>query len=307
MALVVSVPDEGLAVALGELEGARVMHWDLRSPAPEATIDLVVLPYAMGAVDLARLDGVTTRLVQTQTLGYDNLVGRVPGGHRVANAVGVHEGPTAELAVALILASQRGLDGALRAQLERAWSREWTRGLLGARVVLIGYGGVGRAIAARLEPFGCAIEAVATRARTVEGRDVHGTEDLEVLVGAADVVVLAVPLSGSTDRLVDGAFLARMKDGALLVNVSRGRVVDTDALVAELRARRLRAALDVVDPEPLPPGHPLWDAPGLVLTAHVGGLVDSMAERVAALVRDQVDRLRRGKSPRYLVDLDSAS
>ena len=297
-----SVPDEALASALGGL-GARVVRWDLRGPAPETAIDLVVLPYTMGAVDLARLEGVTTRLVQTQTLGYDNLIGHVPAGHRVANAVGVHEGPTAELAVALILASRRGLDDALRAQLRHAWSREWTQGLLGARVVLVGYGGVARAIAARLEPFGCAIEAVATRARRIEGRDVRGPEDLEALVGRADVVVLAVPLAPSTDGLVDAAFLARMRDGALLVNVSRGRVVDTDALVAQLRARRLRAALDVVDPEPLPPDHPLWDAPGLVLSPHVGGLVSSMTERVAALVRDQAGRLARGEAPLNLIDV----
>ncbi len=306
MALVVSVPDEALASALGELHGARVVLWDLRGPAPEPTIDLVVLPYTMGSLDLARLEGVSTRLLQTQTLGYDNLVGRVPAGHRVANAVGVHEGPTAELAVALILASRRGLDRALRAQGQHTWSREWTGGLSGARVVLVGYGGVARAIAARLEPFGCAIEAVATRARRVEGRDVHGPADLETLVEGADVVALAVPLSGSTDHLVDAAFLARLRDGALLVNVSRGRVVDTDALVAELRTGRLRAALDVVDPEPLPREHPLWDVPGLVLSPHVGGLVTSMGARVATLVRDQVGRLRRGEPPQYLVDLDAA-
>ncbi len=297
-----SVPDEALASALGEL-GARVVRWDLRGPAPETTIDLVVLPYTMGAVDLAHLGGVTTQLVQTQSLGYDNLIGHVPAGHRVANAVGVHEGPTAELAVALILASRRGLDDALRAQLRHAWSREWSQGLLGARVVLVGYGGVARAVAARLEPFGCAIEAVATRARRVEGRDVHGPEDLEELLGSADVVVLAVPLSASTDGLADRGFLARMRDGAVLVNVSRGRVVDTGALLDELRSGRLRAALDVVDPEPLPSDHPLWDAPGLILSPHVGGLVSSMTARVAALVRDQVDRLGRGEPPRNLIDV----
>ena len=307
MDLVVSVPDDALAASLGEVEGARVVRWDLSGPAPEESIDLVVLPYTMGAVDLTRLEGVTTRLVQTQTLGYDNLVGRVPAGHRVANAVGVHEGPTAELALALILASRRGLDRAVRAQLEHAWSREWSGGLLGARVVLVGYGGVARAVAARLEPFGCVIEAVATRARRVEGREVHGPQDLGALVGAADVVVLAVPLSSSTDGLVDGEFLEGMKDGALLVNVSRGRVVDTNALLVELRAGRLRAALDVVDPEPLPADHPLWDAPGLVLTAHVGGLVGSMAGRVGALVRDQLARLARDGAPANLVDVGSAT
>lgn len=303
MALVVSVPDEALASALGELDNVRVVLWGLRGPAPEPTIDLVVVPYSMGTLDLARLEGVATQLVQTQTLGYDNLVGRVPAGHRVANAVGVHEGPTAELAVALILASRRGLDRALRAQGQHEWSREWTEGMSGARVVLVGYGGVARAIAARLEPFDCAIEAVATHPRRVEGRDVHGPEDLESLVARADMVVLAVPLSPSTDHLADAAFLARMKDGALLVNVSRGRVVDTDALVAQLRAGRLRAALDVVDPEPLPAEHPLWDAPGLVLSPHVGGLVTSMVGRVASLLRDQVDRLSRGQAPRNVVDV----
>lgn len=306
MGLVVSVPDDALAAALGDLEGARLVRWALEGPAPEPAIDLVVLPYATGSLDLARLAGVRTRLVQAQSLGYDNLVGRVPAGHRVANAVGVHEGATAELALALILAAERGLDDAVRAAEAHEWRRAWSDGLVGRRVVVVGFGGVGRAVAARLDAFDCVVEVVATRAREVDGRAVHGAESLDGLLAVADVVVLAVPLSATTDRMVDARFLSTMREGALLVNVARGRVVDTPALIEALYAGRVRAALDVVDPEPLERDHPLWDAPGLVLTPHVGGMTRSMTGRVAALVRAQAARLARDEEPLHLIDVTRA-
>jgi phosphoglycerate dehydrogenase-like enzyme len=126
---------------------------------------------------------------------------------------------------------------------------------------------------------------------------VHGVADLPRLLPGADVVVLTVPLTDATRGLVDAAFLARMPDGALLVNVARGKVVDTDALLAELTSGRLRAALDVTDPEPLPADHPLWSAPGLILTPHEGGNTTATPRRMVALVQAQLDRLVAGDEP----------
>jgi phosphoglycerate dehydrogenase-like enzyme len=118
---------------------------------------------------------------------------------------------------------------------------------------------------------------------------------LPSLLGRADVVVLTVPLTDQTRSMVDGDFLARMRDGALLVNVARGAVVDTEALLAELTSGRLRAALDVTDPEPLPPGHPLWTAPGVLISPHVGGSTSAFLPRAMRLVRDQLERYAAGE------------
>ena len=141
-----------------------------------------------------------------------------------------------------------------------------------------------------------AVRVARTARDTPQGR-VHGVDELPALVPDADVVVLTVPLDETTHHLVDAALLARMADGALLVNVARGKVVDTDALLAELRTGRLRAALDVTDPEPLPPDHPLWHAPNVLVTAHQGGNTDATFPRVAALVRRQLETLLAGGEP----------
>jgi phosphoglycerate dehydrogenase-like enzyme len=124
---------------------------------------------------------------------------------------------------------------------------------------------------------------------------VHGTDELPRLLPEADVVVLIVPVTPETRGMVDASFLAAMKDGALLVNAARGVVVDTDALVAELTGGRLRAALDVTEPEPLPEGHPLWSAPNLLLTPHVAGAVPNTNERAAAALIDQLQRILAGQ------------
>lgn len=168
------------------------------------------------------------------------------------------------------------------------------------RVLLIGYGGVGTAIESRLSGFEAAIDRLARTARTVRdaaGAEVavRGFDELHAALAEAEIVILAVPLTDETRHLIDAAALAAMPDGALLVNVARGPVVDTDALVSELRSGRLRAALDVTDPEPLPAGHSLWRCPGLLLTPHVGGDSTAMLPRVRALLLRQLEHLRRGE------------
>jgi phosphoglycerate dehydrogenase-like enzyme len=143
----------------------------------------------------------------------------------------------------------------------------------------------------RLRPFEVEISVVASTARP----DVHGIGELPALLPQADIVVLTVPYSASTHHLLDAERLALLPDQALVVNVARGRVVDTQALLAELNNGRLRAALDVTDPEPLPPEHPLWRAPNTIITAHQGGNSDATYPRVAALLRRQLEHLLAGE------------
>ena len=181
----------------------------------------------------------------------------------------------------------------MRAQDRHEWSPGWHPALADRTVLLVGYGAIGRAIEARLAPFECQVVPVARTARD----GVHGIDELPALLPDADVVVLVLPLTDETRGLVDEAFLARMKDGALLVNVARGAVVSTPALVDALQSRRITAAVDVVDPEPLPEDSPLWDCPGLLVSPHVGGSSSAMWPRAYRLVRDQLHRIADGEEP----------
>ncbi|BDV29600.1 2-hydroxyacid dehydrogenase [Microbacterium terricola] len=277
---------------------ASVSVWRPGDPgAPTDPVELLVLPYMIPPVQLRQLDGLPIAVVQSQTLGHDGVGEHLPSGIAYCNATDVHEGSTAELALGLILAAQRGIPDAVRDAAGGIWDHRRRPGLAGKRMLLIGVGGVGTEIIARVAPFGVDLDLVARTAR----HGVHGTESLPELLPRADIVVVAVPLVEETRRLVDAPFLAAMRDEALLVNVSRGEVVDTDALVAQLRTGRLRAALDVTDPEPLPPQHPLWTLPGVLITPHVGGDTDAMDDRVDAVIIEQVRRLRAGTRPLNLV------
>ena len=296
--LVVSVCEEYLADALGALTPAvEVVRWDLAGPAPRERIDLVVPGYLMERARLAHLAGVRTRLVQSQSIGFDGIAEVLPPGVVYANAASVHETSTAELAVALTLAAQRGLPDFVRAAQRGAWSFAFHESLADRTVLLVGYGGVGRAIAARLLPCEVNLVRVARRARRVDDVEVHAWGELSTLLPRADIVVVSLPLTAETTRLVDATFLSRMKDHTLLVNVGRGPVVDTDAVVAEASSGRLRFALDVVDPEPLPEHHPLFAMPNVLISPHVGGATSAMFPRVNRLVVEQVHRLQRGEEP----------
>ena len=292
------MPPGPLREALGPLpDDVELLEWDLDGPAPRPHIDLVVRPNVRGLAPLEWLSTVTTRLVQSPAIGFDGVSGVLPPGHQLANASGVHEDSTAELAVTLVLAAQRDLPFYVQAADQGRWATRISPGLSGRTVLLLGVGGVGQAVEARLRPFGPEIVKVARAARD----GVHGVDELPTLLPEADVVVVAVRLDDSTVRLVDAGFLARMRDGALLVNVARGAVVDTDAVVAETSTGRLRAALDVTDPEPLPPDHPLWRIPGVLVTPHVAGATPDATPRMARLVRAQVDRMLAGEPPLNVV------
>ncbi|MDJ0338764.1 2-hydroxyacid dehydrogenase [Cryobacterium sp. PH31-O1] len=300
--LLVSLPDSVLRDAVGDLPaGVEVIEWALDGPAPRPRFDLVVTPY-MGKTDrLAHLAGVETGLVQSQSIGYDGVDQVLPAGHVFANAASVHETSTAELTLALILASQRGIDDFVRAAEAGVWAPAHHASLADRTVLLLGYGGVGQAIETRLLAFETTVIRVARTARSDERGAIHGFESLPELLPGADIVVVGVPLTAETTHLVDDAFLARMRDGSLLVNIARGPVADTDALLAHAASGRIRLALDVTDPEPLPAGHPLFALPNVLISPHVGGASSAMLPRMARLVREQIERMLRGDPPLNVV------
>ncbi len=300
--VLVSVPDTALRDALGEPpEGVGIVEWDMSGPAPAARIDIVVPPYMSGTEVLGALRGVTTGLVQSQSIGFNGVADALPPGHVFANAVSVHETSTAELTLALILASQRGLPDFIRASQERRWAPERRASLADRTVLLVGYGGVGQAVEERLQGFETTVVRVASRAREAARGHVHGIDELPNLLPQADVVVVGVPLNESTAHLVNDRFLSLMRDDALLVNIARGAVADTEALLDHARRGRLRFALDVTDPEPLPDGHPLFGLPNVLITPHVGGASSAMMPRMARLLRSQADRMLSGQEPLNVV------
>jgi phosphoglycerate dehydrogenase-like enzyme len=303
---VVTVPDErwlGLWPA-GE-EPVDVHLWDMTAPTALEPV-FVVLPYMGASAVLPRLAQVPSlRVVQTLSAGYENVLPHVPDGVTLATATGVHDASTAELAVGLAIGALRGFPDFVRAAERGAWVNGTRPALADRRVLVLGVGGIGSAIISRLTPFEVSITRVGSRARDDEHGHVHGVEELLALLPDHDVVVLATPLSDATRGLVDAGFLAAMPDGALLVNVSRGPVVVTDALVAELESGRLRAGLDVTDPEPLPPDHPLWRAPNLLLSPHVGGDTSAFPPRARALLKDQLERFAAGRELRNVVHAPS--
>ena len=265
----------------------------------EPPVDLAEVGFFCGPWDkgpdpgielLARMQAL--EVVQLLSIGVDGVLDRLVAGATLCNGRGLHESSTAELAVGLVLAAQRDLGGLFAAQAEQRWARPaHSIGLTGRTVLIVGHGAIGAAVEARLAGFGVRVLRVATRAR--EG--VHAITALDGLLPLADVVVLAVPLSAATEGLLDDARLALMRPGALLVNVSRGAVVDTGALLAATAAGRVRAALDVTDPEPLPPGHPLWSAPGVLITPHVGGGTDESIDAARALASRQLAHWAAGE------------
>jgi len=305
-------PDETVHVlvpsrAIGEAAEAlspriRAHRWDPDQGAPQgdAVRSQIWVPRAGGAdvPDDGFFEALPDlQLVQLLSAGAEKFVGRLPDGVLLCNARGAHTPSTAEWAVAAMLASLRGLPYFVREQEAGRWSFATHSSLVGARVLVVGAGDIGRTIGRMLAGFDVELTFVARTAR--EG--IRSTDELPELLPKADVVVVIVPVTPETTGMVDAAFLAAMRDGALLVNAARGVVVDTDALLAELTSGRLCAALDVTDPEPLPAGHPLWAAPGLLLTPHVGGAVPETNARATAAVIEQLGRILAGEELQNVV------
>ncbi|MEU9621265.1 2-hydroxyacid dehydrogenase [Streptomyces sp. NPDC087228] len=306
-------PDVWLPIPADEIEGLpegfAYRFWDGGPdyPADPADCAFYAVPYMKSSEVVVRpLAGMArVQVVQTLTAGIDHVepgLGLLPDGVRLCNAKGVHEASTAELALALILASLRGFPGFVHGQDKEEWRSGFYPALADKSVLIVGYGSIGAAIEDRLAPFECArVARVARSARTTARGPVHTLDDLPALLPEADVVVLSTPLNPSTQGLVGAEFLAAMPDGALLVNVARGGVVDTESLLLALESGRLRAALDVTDPEPLPAGHPLWHAPNVLITPHVGGSTSAFLPRAKRLVAGQLSRFAAGEPVRNVV------
>lgn len=288
----VLAPDNSLRRELYPLpEGVELVS----EPGPD--VEFVVLGFQMAD----RLPGLFDelpglRVAQSLSAGVDWLLPNVPARIIVCRAVGVHDGPVSEWVVAAILAMQRRLPAFIEFQRRAEWNRSGAQpatidDLEGHTVLVVGHGSIGRALAARLAPFGVRVIGVARHARD----DAQPVSALPELLPEADVVVDLLPLTPETERFVDAAFLGRMKPGALFVNAGRGKTVDTAALLEALRSGRIRAALDVTDPEPLPADHALWHAPNLLITPHVAGSVTRWEERGYRFAGEQIRRYAAGE------------
>ena len=302
---VISLPEQQLFDEISaETTDFTCVLWDLENE-PEGCaredVDIAVAPYYSGRwlKDPSVVRDVS--LVQLQSTGFDGVPEKI--GEDVALAAGgwVHAAGTAEIALGLIIAAQRNLDRAVLQQHEGVYKRYFSRAVADSRVTVVGVGEIGGAVISRLAPFEVELTRVASRAREDEAGRIHGIDELDEILPRTDILVLALPLSDATRDLVGERTLALLPDDALVVNVGRGPVVNTDALTAEVVSGRLRCALDVVDPEPLPGDHPLMSTAGSIVLPHVGGSNVSFRPRVRKLILEQLELIRQGRSPQFLV------
>ena len=307
--LVVCLPDMAERASMGELPAnveLRLVSREATEPVPDlAAVDLLIPAWRIRAKVLEALAGPPGRLrvIQTLSAGVDWLAGKVPAHITVCNARGVYDTPLAEWVVGAILAMERGIVQARDAQARHEWAEMEPPELAGRRVVILGLGSIGTAIADRLRPFGVDIVGVGRAARD----GVRSLEDLDDLLGGAEILVNMLPLTRGTAGLLDARRLALLPDGALLVSAGRGRTVHTAALIDELRTGRLRAALDVHEEEPLPAAHPVWDLPNVLVSPHMAGESPATTRRAFELAGDQVRRFARGEPlvnevARYLLE-----
>jgi phosphoglycerate dehydrogenase-like enzyme len=300
MTLTVLVPSDDGVRALAELPGVKTVRYTPGEPLPlEAARAEVLIPAPHRAEERAALlkQLPHLKLVQLLSAGAEDWLGALPDGVLLSTCRGAHGGSTAEWVVAALLSIHRELGQFAADQAAGRWARRGTDTLQGKRVLIVGAGDLGNQLRRRLEPFDAAVTMVGMRARD----DIRSVDELPGLLGEHDIVVLMVPLTSRTRGMVDAAFLARMADGAVLVNAARGPIVQTEALLAELNSGRLRAALDVTDPEPLPAGHPLWTAPNLLLTPHVAGTVRDASRRSYVVAAAEIARYAGGELPNNLV------
>lgn len=304
--ITVSVPSQDVADALGEVDGdVRVVMWNpAEGDAPADERDRITIAclahYTGGRKVYGRLaQCANLEVIQIPSAGYEHAEPFVPEGVVLANARGVHDSRVAEMTLGLIIALRRHMPQFMDAQRRGTWEPMWfTRGVADSRALIVGYGSIGAAIATRLRACEVHVEGVGRTARVEDdGTVVHAVDDLLDVLPLFDITIVVTPHNDSTDKLFDARALAAMPDGAMLVNVGRGKVVDTDALLAELTSRRLHAALDVTDPEPLPEGHPLWTAPQCVIMPHIAGGEDLANWRFTSLVREQIAAVREGREP----------
>ena len=284
-----------------EAMGPAPEGWTV-APFPDdatASPDLERVEFVVAGWPASKLREVPNlKVVQTRSAGVDWILDHVPDGVTLCSAKGARDPAMAEWILWAILADYKAAGVAAAQQAARDWEHLDLRDLDGERVLIVGHGSIGVAVEERLAPFGVAeVVRVARRARD----GVHAVSELERLLPEADIVVNLLPATPETNRLFDARMIAAMRDGALLVNGGRGATVDTGALVQALEAGRVRAVLDVMEPEPLPPEHPLWSAPNVILTPHSAGDTPG-AERAAwALCGEQLRRYAAGERLRNVV------
>jgi phosphoglycerate dehydrogenase-like enzyme len=298
--ITVLVPDDYGMAALSGIEGVRLLRFERGEPLPPGAADAEVLVPGLqsaGPVKAIVPQLPKLRLVQLLSAGAESWIGGLPEGVLLSNCRGAHGGSTAEWVVSALLSIYRDMRSFDHAQAAGEWAFHQTDTLQGKKILIVGAGDLGHQLQRRLEPFDSQVTLVGTTARS----GVRSVDELPQLLGSYDAVVMMVPVTEKTVGMVDAQFLSLMSDGAVLVNAARGVVVDTDALLAELHSGRLLAALDVTDPEPLPADHPLWTAPGLLLTPHVAGTVRGAAERAYAIAAREIALFAAGEEPGNLV------
>ncbi|QLL25247.1 dihydrofolate reductase [Actinobacteria bacterium IMCC26103] len=261
-------------------------------PADLEKITFYVPAYMNGSAALTPIASMSSlQVIQSPNAGVDDVIPLLPKGVKLCNAAGVHDASTAELAVGLAIASRRGFNSFAQNQSKGVWLHTSNASLTDSKVAILGHGNIGKTIAQMLGSF--EVE-VASFSRS--GSDGALTmENFDRLLPTFDVIILIVPLNDQTRHFINAQRLSAMKDGASLINVARGAIIDTDALVSELSTGRISCALDVTDPEPLPAGHPLWSAPNTIITPHVGGDSKAFEPRGRALVEEQLARFAAGQ------------
>ncbi|MDQ8045700.1 MAG: 2-hydroxyacid dehydrogenase [Solirubrobacteraceae bacterium] len=301
MTLLVLTPDDETTAAVDATDGLRALRYDPHDPSPppgaEEAEALITSSAAVSTILELAPQLPKLRIAQTLSAGFDAWDGKLPAGVALSNCRGAHGRATAELAVTMLLTILREIREFIEDQDGRDWADRTTDSLFGKRVLILGAGDLAEHARAMLAPFGATATLVGRTARD----GVITLADVPALLPSTDAVICVLPESPETHHTIDAAFLAALPDDAIVVNVARGGLVDTAALLAELEARRLRAGLDVTDPEPLPEDHPLWTAPGLLLTPHVGGSTLGFPERAAAVAAEQLRQFAAGDRPDNLV------
>lgn len=296
------LPDQPeILTPLGGLpEGIEADVWTGGEPLPATKdeVEFIVLPQGASPGTITRITNLPRlKVIQLTSAGAEHVRPYIPDRITLCNARGAHDDATAEWTVGAIVAHLRNFPRFAIAQEHQKWDFTASESVAGRHVLIVGYGSIGAAVERRLAGWEVTIERIARNQRP----GVRPVEELNQALPRADIVVILLPVTDETRHLVNAGFLSQMKDGALLVNAARGAIVDTDALLKELTSGRLRAALDVTDPEPLPQGHPLWRAPGLLLTPHVGGAVTDARVRAYRIVREQLARYAAGEPLRNVI------
>lgn len=231
------------------------------------------------------------KVVHYNQAGYEDILPHIPKGITLCNGTGLHDVSTSELAIGLAIATRRGFAEFMDNQKQGVWKRTRKPALADSHVGIVGYGHIGKRIAALLEMFETKVTAF-----TRSGSDGSiKIAEFDEYLPKLDVIILILPLTADSKNFMKAERIRKMKDGATLINVARGAIVDTDALVAELHTGRITAGLDVTDPEPLPDAHPLWSAPNVIITPHVGGDSAAFDPRARKMVQQQLQRLAENK------------